>query len=61
MNFHSYDYYYQGLGKFGNTNWNSAWNTTGPALIAKTHYLNSILAKYGLDQANLPDRNLPGV
>ena len=47
VSFHAYDYYGSALGKFGNPNWHSAWNTTGPSLIAKANYLLSVLSAYG--------------
>jgi hypothetical protein len=48
VSFHAYDYYYGALGDFRNENWHSAWNTTGPVLIAKTEFLKSILTKYNI-------------
>jgi len=45
ISFHAYDYY-SGPFEFGNANWNSNWDTTGPALIAKARYLRSLLAAY---------------
>jgi hypothetical protein len=45
ISFHAYDYY-SGPFEFGNANWNSNWDTTGPALIAKGRYLRSLLAAY---------------
>ena len=47
VSFHAYDYYFSGAERYGNQNWHSAWNTTGPVLIAKTRYLRSVLARYG--------------
>jgi len=47
VSFHAYDYYLGGIGRFGNRNWHSAWNTTGPVLIAKIHYLRGLLIAYG--------------
>ena len=46
-NFHAYDYYGE-LGKYGNANWQSAWNTTGPVLVAKTQFIQSLLSQYGV-------------
>lgn len=46
VSFHAYDYYQGALGQFGNDNWNSAWNSSGPSLIAKTAYLRKLLATY---------------
>ena len=56
VSFHAYDYFtapsdfndpYNNLGNYSNSNWASVWNTTGPAMIAKTNYLRSLLNKYG--------------
>jgi hypothetical protein len=47
VSFHAYDYYGEGLGRYGNLNWFSLWNTTGPALQAKANYLEELLARYG--------------
>ena len=46
VSFHAYDYYL-GPYQYGNGNWNSSWNTTGPSLIAKGRYLQKTLAAYG--------------
>jgi hypothetical protein len=46
VSIHSYDYYQGGLGNYSNFNWNSAYNTTGPTLIAKTRYIKNLLANY---------------
>jgi hypothetical protein len=49
VSFHAYDYYYQGqLGQYGNSNWSSAWNTTGPVLIAKAQFLQSVMNTYSV-------------
>ena len=48
VSFHAYEYYAGDLGKYGNSNWHSAWNTTGPVLIAKSEYLKNLLENYGL-------------
>ncbi len=45
ISFHAYDYY-SGPFQYGNANWNSSWDSTGPVLIAKTRYLRSLLAAY---------------
>lgn len=42
VSFHAYDYY-GGPGVYGNANWHSTWNTTGPVQIAKAAYLRSLL------------------
>jgi hypothetical protein len=47
VSFHAYDYYGNQVGKYANPNWHSAWNTSGPVLIAKASYLRSVLADYG--------------
>jgi hypothetical protein len=47
VSFHAYDYYKNSWGQFSNPNWHSAWNTTGPSLIAKANYLTSVLVGYG--------------
>ncbi len=50
VSFHAYDYYqYPGvLGHYGSPNWNSYWNTTGPAMIAKATFLRGILTDHGV-------------
>lgn len=51
FNFHTYDYYAEGtVGQYGNANWKTAWNTTGPAMNAKIAYIKEILAKYNVGQ-----------
>ena len=47
VSFHAYDYYYGEFPKYANPNWHSSWDTTGPVLIAKTNYLQSLLSAYG--------------
>ena len=47
VSFHAYDYYGEGQGRYGNLNWHSTWNTTGPVLFAKVETLNKLLARYG--------------
>jgi hypothetical protein len=47
VSFHSYDYYLNELGKYGNGNWSSMWNTTGPVLQAKASFLRNVLENYG--------------
>jgi hypothetical protein len=46
VSYHAYDYYAGSRGQFGNSNWNSAWNTTGPVNLAKAHYLLEMLSTY---------------
>jgi hypothetical protein len=45
--FHAYDYYAGALGVYSNRNWASAWNTTGPASLAKISFVKGVLAQYG--------------
>lgn len=47
VSFHAYDYYDLAYGQYHNPNWHSSWDTTGPVLIAKAHYLRSLLDQYG--------------
>lgn len=58
ISFHAYDYYYGGTNQYGNPNWNSAWNTTGPALIAKVKFIRDVLAKYNQTDKYLMDTEL---
>jgi hypothetical protein len=49
VSFHAYDYSGPGaLGQYGNGNWDSGWNTTGPVLIAKARYIQDLLSQYGV-------------
>jgi hypothetical protein len=48
VSFHAYDYYSPSTGGYANPNWSSAWNTTGPVLIAKSQYIQSLLNQYGV-------------
>jgi len=45
VSFHAYDHYTGGL-KYENRNWNSAWDSSGPVVIAKARFLRSVLAAY---------------
>ena len=45
--FHAYDYYGGELGTYGNSNFNGAWNTTGPVTLEKSRFVRSILHDYG--------------
>jgi hypothetical protein len=47
VSFHAYDYYQGAIGVYNNYNWHSAYNTTGPTLIAKARYLKDLLTRYG--------------
>lgn len=44
--FHGYDYY-TGLGTYINSNWHTAWNTTGPVSLAKANFLKNVLNAKG--------------
>jgi len=48
VSFHAYDGYQGQLGQYGNPNWESAWNTTGPVIIAKAQFIQSLLSQYGV-------------
>ncbi|MBU4352881.1 MAG: hypothetical protein KJ939_07435 [Nanoarchaeota archaeon] len=49
VSFHAYDYYKGALGQYYNPNWSSAWdNTTGPVLIAKANFIQSVLNQYSV-------------
>jgi hypothetical protein len=52
VSFHAYDYY-TGKGTYGNGNWNSYSNTTGPVSIAKARFLKDVLSSYGYGQKYL--------
>ena len=47
VSFHAYDYYGGALGRFVSPNWSSAWNSTGPAMIAKSKFIRTLLSSYG--------------
>jgi len=51
ISFHAYDYFdanENDFGKYGNPNWHSAWNTTGPLLSTKANFLRNVLNSYGV-------------
>ena len=48
VSFHAYDYYFGQSGQYGNSNWQSAWNTTGSVLIAKAQFIQGLLGQYGV-------------
>jgi hypothetical protein len=48
VSFHAYEYYGGALGSYSNVNWSSSWNTTGPVLVAKKNYLQSLLDASGV-------------
>jgi hypothetical protein len=45
VSFHAYDHY-TGLFEYGNSNWNSNWDSTGPVIIAKARFLRGVLTSY---------------
>jgi hypothetical protein len=58
VSFHTYEYYYRVLGKWGNTNWNSAYNTTGPVIIAKARFFKKLLSTYKVTGKFLMDTEI---
>jgi hypothetical protein len=46
--FHAYDYYFGSLGSYYNSNWHSAWNSSGSVSGAKERFLKNLLDKYGV-------------
>ncbi len=46
VSFHAYDYYVA-AGRYSNTNWHSSTESTGPTLLAKADYLQTVLKAYG--------------
>jgi hypothetical protein len=53
VSIHAYDYFQGSLGNYSNFNWHSAYNTTGPVLIAKTNYVRNLLASYTSDEKEI--------
>lgn len=53
VSFHAYDYYAGKPGVYGNGNWGSAWDTTGPVLVGKTSFINNLLAAYNVTGKSL--------
>jgi hypothetical protein len=47
ISYHAYDFYVA-YGVYGNTNWRSAWNTTGPVSITKGKFIYEMLDEYGV-------------
>jgi len=45
VSYHAYDFY-AGPFEYGNQNWNSNWDSSGPVVIAKARFLRSVLAAY---------------
>lgn len=52
VSFHAYDYFNDTANAVGGYNggreWGTAWNTTGPVLIAKTQFVKSVLNQFGV-------------
>ena len=48
VSFHGYDYYMGSLGQYGNPNWNSGWNSSGPVLVSKAEYIARLLKSSGM-------------
>lgn len=46
ISFHTYDYYYGKVGQFGNENWHSSWDQTGPTIGAKIAFIKNLLQAY---------------
>jgi hypothetical protein len=56
--FHSYDYYFNQLGKYSNANWHSSGDAEGPVLIAKSTFIRNILSSYGFSNKLLVNSEL---
>ena len=52
LGFNAYDYYFDALGKYGNPNWYSKWDTSstysGPVVRAKLAYIRDLFTKYNV-------------
>jgi hypothetical protein len=53
IGFHAYDYYYGVKDQYGNFNWHSDWNSTGPVTINKANYIRDLLNRYGYQEKYL--------
>ncbi len=51
--FHAYDHYFGYQPAYGNHNWDSSWDSTGPVVLAKAKYIRDLLAKYGVQGKSL--------
>jgi hypothetical protein len=49
VSFHTYDYFAGDIGTYDQQGWLSAWDTTGPVVIAKTRYIRRVLSRYGVE------------
>jgi hypothetical protein len=45
--FHSYDYYFNWLGGFGNGGWVTGWDNVGPVIGTKADFIRGLLSDYG--------------
>lgn len=48
VGFHNYDYYDGSLGQYSSWTWNSRWDTTGSATIAKARFIKEVLGTYNI-------------
>jgi hypothetical protein len=48
VGFHNYDFYLGNLGGYWSRKWNAAWDTTGPTLVLKAHFLRDLMEDYGV-------------
>jgi hypothetical protein len=51
VSFHAYDFYDNAsntLGVYRSPSWKTAWNTTGPVLIAKANFIKGVLNQFGV-------------
>jgi hypothetical protein len=63
ISFHAYDYSSRTsdrnqIGQYSNSNWNSAWNTTGPVTLRKAAFLRNLLSQFGVNQKFLMNTEL---
>jgi hypothetical protein len=45
VSFHAYDHYNSAF-EYGNSNWNSNWDSSGPVVVAKARFVRSVLTAY---------------
>jgi hypothetical protein len=45
--YHGYDFYMEKLGQYGNSGWESYWDTDGPVILAKGKFIKELLNRYG--------------
>jgi hypothetical protein len=58
ISFHAYDYYQLQPDQYYSPKWDSSWNTTGPAFLAKAAYLRQLLAQYKIPEKYLINTEL---